>query len=103
MHADPVVMSPTPSPYVPVLLYAPCRLSEKSIRVTRPSLFSTLAADPTSFSTLSQQLLELVASGVVVPAVHQVYPLSQAAQAQADLTGRGTTGKLLLRPDHLMP
>jgi hypothetical protein len=32
----------------------------------------------------------------------QVYPLSQAAEAQSDLAGRRTTGKLLLRPDYLL-
>lgn len=32
----------------------------------------------------------------------QVYPLSRAAEAQTDLAGRKTTGKLLLRPDHLL-
>lgn len=67
----------------------------------RPSLFSTLAANPTLSRSLTQQLLELVQQGVVKPQVHKVYKLSQAAEAQADLAGRRTTGKLLLRPDHL--
>lgn len=64
----------------------------------RPSLFSTLAADPSLTGTLTAELLQLVASGVVVPQVHKVYPLAQAGQAQADLEGRRTTGKLLLQP-----
>lgn len=36
------------------------------------------------------------------PLCLQVYPLSRAADAQTDLAGRTTTGKLLLRPDHLL-
>jgi len=79
-----------------------CRLGEKSIRLMRPSLFSTLASDPSLRPRLTSELLQLVAAGVVRPQVHQVYPLSRAAEAQADLTGRRTTGKLLLRPDYLL-
>lgn len=78
------------------------RLGEKSVRLMRPSLFSTLASDPGLGRKLTQQLLELVAQGVVKPQVHKVYPLSRAADAQTDLAGRKTTGKLLLRPDHLL-
>lgn len=65
----------------------------------RPSLFSTLAAEPGLTRSLTDQLLQLVQQGVVVPDVHKVYPLAAAAQAQEDLAGRKTTGKLLLRPD----
>jgi D-arabinose 1-dehydrogenase-like Zn-dependent alcohol dehydrogenase len=79
-----------------------CRLGEKSIRLMRPSLFSTLASDPGLGRQLTQQLLDLVAAGVVQPQVHKVYPLSRAADAQADLAGRRTTGKVLLRPDYLV-
>lgn len=61
-----------------------------------------MASDPALGPRLTHDLLELVAQGVVKPQVHKVYPLSQAAQAQADLTGRNTTGKLLLRPDRLL-
>jgi NADPH2:quinone reductase len=79
-----------------------CRLGEKSARMMRPSLFSTLQAAPGLFKELTAELLELVAGGVVVPQVHRVYPLSAAAEAQADLTSRRTTGKVLLRPDALI-
>ncbi|WIA35499.1 hypothetical protein OEZ86_003928 [Tetradesmus obliquus] len=77
------------------------RLAEKSARLMRPSLFSTLAAEPGLTASLTAELLQLVQQGVVVPEVHKVYPLSAVAQAQQDLTGRKTTGKLLLRPDTL--
>jgi hypothetical protein len=83
-----------------VLLPA-CRLAEKSARLMRPSLFSTLAAEPGLTASLTAELLQLVQQGVVVPQVHKVYPLSAVGQAQQDLTGRLTTGKLLLRPDTL--
>jgi NADPH:quinone reductase-like Zn-dependent oxidoreductase len=83
------------------VLHMICRLAEKSVRLMRPSLFSTLAADPGLTASLTAELLQLVQQGVVVPDVHTVYPLSAVAQAQQDLTGRKTTGKLLLRPDTL--
>lgn len=48
--------------FLPLPLY-PCRLGEKSVRLMRPSLFSTLASDPGLGGLLTQQLLELVAQG----------------------------------------
>lgn len=48
------------------------RLGEKSVRLMRPSLFSTLASDPSLRGKLTTQLLELVQQGVVKPQVHKV-------------------------------
>jgi NADPH2:quinone reductase len=39
-----------------------------------------------------------VADGSLTVQIGGTYPLAQAAQAQQDLAGRGTTGKLLLIP-----
>ena len=44
-------------------------------------------------------VLGWVASGKLKLRIERVYPLSQAAQAQIDLAGRKTAGKLLLVPD----
>jgi NADPH2:quinone reductase len=44
------------------------------------------------------ELLELAASGRLVPLPATVYPLSEARRAHEDLQARGTTGKLLLDP-----
>jgi hypothetical protein len=50
------------------------RLSDKGVRLLRPSLFSTLASDRSGQlqGDLTAQLLELVAQGVVKPHVHKV-------------------------------
>ena len=48
------------------------RLGEQSVRLMRPSLFSTLASDPGLGRKLTQQLLDLVEKGVVKPEVHKV-------------------------------
>jgi NADPH2:quinone reductase len=44
-------------------------------------------------------VLGWVASGKLQLRIEKVYPLNQAAQAQIDLAGRKTAGKLLLVPD----
>jgi NADPH2:quinone reductase len=44
------------------------------------------------------ELFEAVAAGELEISVGEVYPLSQAARAHADLVGRRTSGKLLLDP-----
>ena len=85
-------------PKVQALVCASCRLGEKSLRLMRPSLFATLAADRALTGKLTAELLQLVGDGVVVPDIHKVYPLAKAGEAQADLEGRKTTGKLLLQP-----
>ncbi len=44
------------------------------------------------------ELLEAVAAGELEVVIGEVYPLSEAARAHADLAGRRSTGKLLLDP-----
>lgn len=75
-----------------------CRLSEKGVRLTRPSLFTTLASRQGLFQELSTELLSLVQQGVVKPHIHKIYPLAAAAEAHKDLESRSTVGKLLLQP-----
>jgi NADPH2:quinone reductase len=48
--------------------------------------------------TLSTQVFEFLANGLVKQKIHEVYPLEDVARAHEDFTGRKTTGKLLLRP-----
>ncbi|KIZ07187.1 NADPH2:quinone reductase [Monoraphidium neglectum] len=74
------------------------RLSDKGIRLLRPSLFSTLKSRDGLFLELAEKLLADVASGAVKQGVHKEYPLEEAGQAHIDLESRGTTGKLLLKP-----
>jgi NADPH2:quinone reductase len=53
---------------------------------------------PGMFSQALAELFRLVADGELRVVVGRTYPLREAAQAQIDLRGRRTTGKLLLDP-----
>lgn len=72
-------------------------LAVKALFLTRPSLMQ--------YNTTRDELLESagqvfanVASGVLRVRVKHTYPLSQAAQAHADLESRKTTGSVVLIP-----
>lgn len=72
-------------------------LAVKSLFLTRPSLMQ--------YNTNRDELLETagelfanVTSGVLKVRVNHTYPLSQAAQAHADLENRKTTGSVVLIP-----
>ncbi|KAB1204804.1 Quinone oxidoreductase 1 [Morella rubra] len=72
-------------------------LAVKSLFLTRPSLMQ--------YNTTRDELLESagevfgnVASGVLRVRVNHTYPLSQTAQAQADLESRKTSGSVVLIP-----
>ncbi|KAJ5473038.1 hypothetical protein N7530_007039 [Penicillium desertorum] len=71
-------------------------LSKKNVKLVRPTLANYIM-DRDEFVLRSQQLLDLVASGVVRPELGGVYRLEEVAQAQDDLTAQKTTGKLLIR------
>ncbi|XP_031503253.1 uncharacterized protein LOC116266249 [Nymphaea colorata] len=73
-------------------------LAAKSLFLTRPSLMQ--------YTETRDELLEAagevfanVASGILRVHVNHTYPLSQAAQAHADLEARKTTGSIVLIPD----
>ncbi len=66
-----------------------------SLFITRPTLFSYTAQRADLLAT-AQDLFEVVGSGAVKIAVNQTYPLHDAAQAQADLAARRTTGSTVL-------
>ncbi|KAK2994670.1 hypothetical protein RJ640_026149 [Escallonia rubra] len=75
-------------------------LGVKSLFLTRPSLMQ--------YTATREELLEAagevfagVASGFLRVRVNHTYPLSQAAQAHADLEGRKTTGSVVLIPDYI--
>ncbi|KAK0595877.1 hypothetical protein LWI29_010808 [Acer saccharum] len=72
-------------------------LAPKSLFLTRPSLMQ--------YTTNRDELLETagevfanVASGVLRAHVNHTYPLSQAAEAHADLESRKTSGSVVLLP-----
>lgn len=71
------------------------RLGAKNVKLMRPVLNGYIA-ERQDLEKYARQLFQLVASGKLNIAVHDVYPLSQAARAHIDIESRKTTGKLLL-------
>lgn len=73
-------------------------LSQKgSLFLTRPTL-GNYTATRDELAWRAGDVLSWVAQGKLKVRIYKVYPLSEAAQAQRDLEGRKTTGKLLLVP-----
>ncbi len=68
-----------------------------SVYVTRPSL-AHYSADPDELEWRATTMLEFVAHGQLDVAIHDRYPLADAARAHRDLESGATTGKLLLLP-----
>ncbi|KAK8869993.1 hypothetical protein IAR55_000563 [Kwoniella newhampshirensis] len=77
--------------------FAPLKLTPKALKVTRPSVFS-LINTAEEFEYYTSELVKIVRDGGLKFAVHKVYELTaeDVAQAQRDISGRGTTGKLLV-------
>ena len=72
-------------------------LSQKgSLYVTRPTLFTYIASRE-DLEWRSSDMFRWIGEGKLKINIDKVYPLAEAAQAQADLEGRKTTGKLLLK------
>ncbi|CAD6585675.1 MAG: hypothetical protein TREMPRED_004209 [Tremellales sp. Tagirdzhanova-0007] len=78
--------------------FAPLKLMPKCLKVTRPSL-NPFIATPDEFAWYANQVIDVVKAGAVKFVVHKVYEFTaeDVAQAQRDITSRGTTGKLLIR------
>lgn len=73
-------------------------LSQKgSLFATRPTLF-TYVAQREELEASARALFDVVGSGKVKIEINQTYALKDAAQAQADLEGRKTTGTTVLVP-----
>ena len=68
-----------------------------SLFLTRPTLF-TYIAKRADLLSMSAELFEMVTSGKLKIEVTKTYALSDAAQAQADLAARKTTGSIVLLP-----
>ena len=82
----------------PVPPFDPILLSQKgSLFLTRPSLAHYVATRE-ELEQRSRDVFEQIAGGKLKLRIGHVYKLSEAAQAQRDLEGRKTTGKLLLVP-----
>jgi NADPH2:quinone reductase len=66
-----------------------------SLFLTRPTLAHHIATRD-ELLWRAGDLLSWLASGELKLHIHQTYPLADARQAQEDLAGRRTSGKLLL-------
>lgn len=74
----------------------PLALSKKNVKLVRPTLANYIA-DADEFATRSRELLGLLAEGKVKPRFGGEYGLDQVGQAQDDLTGARTMGKLVVK------
>jgi NADPH2:quinone reductase len=68
-----------------------------SLYITRPSLWHYLATR-SELEWRAGEVLSWAAKGELKLRTEHIYPLTEAAQAQADLEARKTTGKILLEP-----
>jgi NADPH2:quinone reductase len=72
-------------------------LSQKgSLYVTRPTLFTYIASRE-DLEWRTSDMFRWIGEGKLKINIDRIYPLAEAAQAQRDLEGRKTTGKLLLK------
>ncbi len=71
--------------------------SKGSLYVTRPTLWHYLATRD-ELEWRAGDVLRWAAEGELKLRTEHLYPLSEAAQAQADIEARRTTGKILLEP-----
>lgn len=82
----------------PVDPITPLALGQKgSLFLTRPTL-AHYTAKREELEWRSSDVFGWIRDGIVEVHIHKVYPLGAAGEAQEDLAGRRTTGKLLLRP-----
>ncbi len=77
--------------------FNPAMLGAKSASLTRPTLFHYTAA-PKDLQAMAADVFRIVRSGKVKIQKPTEYKLADAARAHADLTGRKTTGPLILVP-----
>jgi len=77
--------------------FDPTRLTKGSYSLTRPSL-QHYTATRAELLARAGDVLGMIASGQLNVRIERRFPLAQAADAHRALTGRGTTGKLLLAP-----
>ena len=68
-----------------------------SLFATRPLLYDYIAA-PEALNETAAELFDVIGSGAVKIPISKTYALQDAAQAQADLEARKTTGSVILKP-----
>lgn len=78
--------------------FPPLKLVAKNVKVTRPTVGNYIYTQE-EFDRYTSELWDLVAKKVVKLQIHGDYEFSAEGikKAQEDITGRGTTGKLLIK------
>lgn len=71
-------------------------LGKKNVKLLRPRL-DVYVGEREDFEQRSAELLDLVATGVVKLDIGKEYTMEQVGQAHDDLSGRKSTGKLIVR------
>jgi NADPH2:quinone reductase len=74
------------------------RLGPKCIRLMRPVVNNYLV-ERHELEQYSRDLFQMIRSNAVKINIHKTYDLKDVAQAQIDLSGRKTTGKLIIKID----
>lgn len=77
-------------------LFRPLDLGKKNVRLLRPRL-DVYVAVRDDFEERSAELLDLVAKGIVKLDIGKEYTMEQVGQAHDDLSGRKSTGKLIVK------
>ncbi|QRV94569.1 Zinc-binding dehydrogenase [Ceratobasidium sp. AG-Ba] len=74
------------------------KLGPKNVKVCRP-VVGNYTTEPSEFHHYSSELLKLIKDGKLDIAIHAEYPFTTEGvrQTQTDITGRGTSGKLVLK------
>ncbi|WWC69660.1 uncharacterized protein I206_103603 [Kwoniella pini CBS 10737] len=74
------------------------KLTPKALKITRPSLPAVVKTQE-EWDEYTSELIDITKKAKINYAVHKVYGFSaeEVAQAQKDIQGRGTTGKLLIK------
>ncbi|KLO09276.1 NAD(P)-binding protein [Schizopora paradoxa] len=82
----------------PVPPFAPLKLTEKNLKFLRPTAINYLVT-PEESHFYTTELFKLVENGTVKINVHKMYPFTAegARQSHIDITGKGTSGKLVVR------
>ncbi|KAJ2475651.1 NADPH:quinone reductase [Coemansia sp. RSA 2320] len=71
-------------------------IAQKNLRLMRPRLYGYLVSDE-DYHRHVDEVIRLTQDRVIDVKVFKTYELADVAQAHADLEGRRSTGKLLLR------
>lgn len=72
------------------------RLGAKNVKLMRP-VVNGYIAQRADLEKYTSELFDMIKSEKVDIAIHEVYPIQEAARAHTDIESRKTTGKLLLK------